>query len=159
MQHNSATFAQVKECISNISRATGTTTNGLEVDTRGFQEALVILTAGTVAATSTLDVKMQDSPDGTTGWADVTSATFVQVTPSNDEAIFVGRIKLNSYTAGTPGKFRPWIRPVGVAGGSGASIYGVTVLLLNYAQATSYDAVLANVGGTATARSLSFNFD
>ena len=159
MQHNSATFMQVKESIFTTSRATGTTTNGLEVDTRGFQEALVILTASTVAATSTLDVKMQDSADGSTGWADVASATFVQVTPSNDEAIFVGRVKLNSYTAGTPGKFRAWLRPVGVTAGTGASVYGVTVILLNYGQAASFDAVVANVAGTATARTLSFNFD
>ena len=159
MQHNSATFLQVKESILTTSRATGSTTNGLEVDTRGFQEALVILTASTVAASSTLDVKMQDSADGSSGWTDVASATFVQVTPSNDEAIFVGRIKLNSYTLGTPGKFRSWLRPVGVTAGTGASVYGVTVILLGYAQAASYDPIVANVAGTATARALSFNFD
>ena len=158
MQLNSATNIQIKESIFVTSRATGTTTNGLSIDTRGFQEALVILSAGTVAASSTLDVKIQDSSDDT-NWNDVTSATFVQVVPANDEAVFVGRIKFNTYTAGTPGKVARYIRPVGVTGGSGASVYGVSIILLNSGQATAYDAVVANVGGTATARTLSFNFD
>ena len=159
MQHNSATSVQVKEVIQTLSRATGTTTNSLEIDTRGFQEALIILNAGTVAATSTLDVKVQDTSTTGLGYADMTSTAFVQVTPSNDEQIFVGRIKFNSYTNGTADKAERFLRVVGVTGGSGASVYGVTVILLNYAHGTAFDAISAAVGGTATAASLAFNID
>jgi hypothetical protein len=58
-----------------------TTTNGSAVDVRSQKGiAPVILDSAAGTGTSpTLDVKIQDSADGSTSWADVTGATFTQV--------------------------------------------------------------------------------
>lgn len=59
-----------------------TTTNGSAVDVRaqkGIAAVLLDSAAGT-GTTPTLDVKIQDSADGSTGWADIAGAAFTQVT-------------------------------------------------------------------------------
>ena len=58
------------------------TVNGSAVDIldyEGFAAAILQSAAGT-GTTPTLDVKLQDSADGSTGWADITGAAFTQVT-------------------------------------------------------------------------------
>jgi len=56
--------------------------NGLAVDVRkiGMNIINAVLFVGDATALTSLDVKMQASPDGTTGWVDITGATFTQVT-------------------------------------------------------------------------------
>jgi hypothetical protein len=158
MQHNSATSVQVKEVIQTKSVSGGVTTNSLEVDTQGFQELLVIVSAGTFSATGTLDVKVQDTTTSGSGYADVTGAAFTQVTDATDEKIYVGRIKLNSFTNGTTDKVERYIRVVATQA-TAATIYGVTVILLNRSLPASYDAIVNATGGTATVGSLAFNID
>ena len=56
--------------------------NGSAIDLKGYTgQVLAILYAakGTGNANNTLDVKIQSSADGSTGWADVSGATFTQV--------------------------------------------------------------------------------
>lgn len=62
--------------------ALSVTTNGTGVDITQYQgKFAIILDSGAGAGgTTTLDVKIQDSADGSTGWADVSGATFTQVT-------------------------------------------------------------------------------
>lgn len=62
------------------------TITGSAVDTRGFVgNTKVTQDVGTVGGTSpTLDGKLQDSADGSTNWADISGATFTQVTASDD---------------------------------------------------------------------------
>ena len=73
------------------------TVNGAAVDCQNFDEAMIVLDVGTVAATGTLDVKIQESVDSAfTSPLDITGAVFVQVTPSNDVAVFVGSLKLEA---------------------------------------------------------------
>ena len=58
------------------------TTNGAAVDVQNFLGLVKIVldsTAGTGTA-PTLDIKLQDSADGTTGWTDISGAVFAQVT-------------------------------------------------------------------------------
>ena len=58
-----------------------TTTNGSAlnvVDFLGRIKVILDSAAGT-GTTPTLDVKLQDSPDGSTGWADIAGAVFAQV--------------------------------------------------------------------------------
>jgi hypothetical protein len=158
MQHNSATSVQVKEVIQTKSVSGGVATNSLEVDTLGFQELLVIVSAGTFTSTGTLDVKVQDSTTTGSGFGDVTGAAFTQITDATDEKIYVGRIKLNSFTNGTTDKVERYIRVVATQA-TAATIYGVTVVLLNRSLPASYDAIVNATGGASTAATLAFNID
>lgn len=69
------------------SNAKTATVTGAAVDIRDYTGSLkVIQDVGTVSGTTpTLDGKIQDSADGSTGWADVTGATFTQVTASDSQ--------------------------------------------------------------------------
>jgi len=59
---------------------------GLTIDRLGFDDALFVLSTGAVDGTSpTLDVKIQESDDGST-WSDVSGATFTQITAANQLA-------------------------------------------------------------------------
>lgn len=58
------------------------TINGLTIDRLGFEDAALIVSVGAVTGTptgQTIDVKVQDSTDGTT-WADVAGLTVEQIT-------------------------------------------------------------------------------
>jgi hypothetical protein len=101
-----------------------------EIDTTGFAEAVVIFDAGTVGASGTVDVIVRDC--ATTGgtYADLTGAAFTQVVAANDEAVYVGRIRLNSATAGTTDKCERFIKIQATVGTASCDL-GVTVLLLN----------------------------
>lgn len=61
--------------------ARNSTANGSAVDVRARRGvgALVLDSAAGTGTTPTLDVKIQDSDDGSTGWADVSGAAFAQV--------------------------------------------------------------------------------
>lgn len=59
---------------------------GEAIDVNGY-DPLVILNVGTIEATGTLDVKIQESDDGTY-WVDWTGESFTQVTTATDNAIF-----------------------------------------------------------------------
>ncbi len=59
---------------------------GSAVDISG-NDAMVILESGTNGSGGTVDMKVQDSSNGTT-WADVASGSFTQVTTANDNATY-----------------------------------------------------------------------
>lgn len=85
-------FDDVKPVQSVRAQSVSGTVNGTGVDTAGFDEALAIFDCGTITASGTLDVKIQESDNNST-FTDVSGAAFSQKTPSNDEAIYSGRIK------------------------------------------------------------------
>ena len=60
-------------------------TNGVAVDTAavGTNFLSALLSVGAVNTLTSLDVKIQASPDGSTGWVDISGATFTQVTAAN----------------------------------------------------------------------------
>lgn len=102
-------------------QSSSTTVNGTAVDTAGYDEAVIVLDCGTTAATGTLDVKVQESDTSGGTYTDITGAAFAQVTPTNDDAIYVGTIRLE-------GARKQFIRVVGVAA-TAASIYGASIHL------------------------------
>jgi hypothetical protein len=57
------------------------TANGASVDVRDLSgvAAIVLDSAAGTGTTPTLAIAIQDSPDGTTGWAAIPGATFTQV--------------------------------------------------------------------------------
>ena len=66
--------------------ASTSTITGAAVDLLGYQgKVKVTQDVGAVSGTTpTLNGKIQDSADGSTGWADVTGATFTEVTASTN---------------------------------------------------------------------------
>lgn len=126
MQMDFRSHGKVVQSIKAANYSTGTT-NGSSADTNGFAEAVVILNVGT-GTTGTLDVKIQDSSDNST-FADLTGATFTQVSgTTGDETTYVARIRLSSYTAGTPDKAERYLRAVGVVA-TAAVPYSVDIVL------------------------------
>lgn len=109
---------------------TAATHTSAEIDTAGFAEAVIIFDAGTVGASGTVDVTVTDCDTAGGTFAAVTGAAFTQVVAANDEAVYVGRIRLNSATAGTPDKCNRFIKVQAVVGTATCDL-GVTVLLLN----------------------------
>ncbi len=97
------------------------TANGVAVDTTGFDEAMVILDAGTVGASGTVNAKVQESDTSGGTYTDITGAAFTQITASNDDAIYVGRLKLG------PGR-KAFIRAVAVVGTAACDL-GMSVVL------------------------------
>lgn len=85
------------------------TINGADIDTRNFDTMLVNLDIGTILATGTLDVKLQESSvGGGSGYTDIVGAVFPQRLSTTDEAVIVARIKCKN--------FKRFIRAVGVVG-------------------------------------------
>lgn len=96
--------------LSNVAARTSTVT-GAWVDVREYEGDIVITQdVGTVSGTTpTLDGKIQDASDGSgTGAADVTGATFTQVTTADN----VQKITIPA------GSVQGWIRYVGTIAGT-----------------------------------------
>jgi hypothetical protein len=73
------------------AHATGNV-EGDAVDCAGIEEVLVVLDAGIVGGT--VNVHVEESANGSTGWADITGAAFTEVDSDNDDAVYQGRIKI-----------------------------------------------------------------
>lgn len=77
-------FAGGATCISlSASASQASTVTGSAVDLIDY-EGPVAITQNHGTGTGTLDGKIQDSADGSTGWADVSGATFSQSTTTAD---------------------------------------------------------------------------
>ena len=66
------------------------TVNGIGIDFLGYQEAIILLNAGTLS-TGTIDAKVQESDDNSS-FTDITGATFAQVSSSNHLQTFRAQI-------------------------------------------------------------------
>jgi hypothetical protein len=102
------------------SAALTETLTGAAVDVRDLEgPALVLQNAGAGGGdTPTLDGKLQDSPDGSGSWADLSGAAFTQV---EDEAS-LQKLVLN------PNSTRGYVRYVGTIGGTTPS-FAVGVII------------------------------
>jgi hypothetical protein len=78
-----------------VSMTTIVTANSPALDCKGMEQLACIVQAG-VSVSGTLDVVIEDSADGSTGWATVAGAVFTQLTATDAGAY--GTIKLNSGT-------------------------------------------------------------
>ena len=99
--------------VSAIAARTSTVTSSA-VDVRAYKGGLLVQQlVGVVSGTSpTLDGKLQSSADGSSGWADITGATFTQVTATDSfQAIGIdvrqtsGYIRFVGTIAGTSPSF------------------------------------------------------
>jgi len=112
--YNFAGAATVTSLSAPASQAS--TVTGAAVDVRQYDAPLAI-TQDHGAGTGTLDGKIQDSADGSTGWADVTGATFAQSTTGADVKVI----------ALDPQATRGYIRYVGTIV-TGPQIVGVSMV-------------------------------
>lgn len=67
---------------------------GVAIDTAGFKEVAVLCLSGTNGSGATADVKIQESANGSTGWADISGDAFTQITQANDGSAYSGRIRV-----------------------------------------------------------------
>lgn len=103
-----------------ISAANVATLTGAAVDVRDLEGPLLVAqSAGAGTGTDpTLDGKLQDSADGSTGWADIAGATFAQVLEEDS----LQKFALN------PNGTRGYVRYVGTITGVTPS-FALTVLI------------------------------
>jgi hypothetical protein len=89
----------------------GASANGSAVDILEYegQAAAILQSAAGTGTNPTLDVKLEDSADGATGWADIAGTAFTQVT---DAAASAEIIKFNASDV------RQYIRAVATIGGT-----------------------------------------
>lgn len=74
----------IKSVVGLIPVDLTTTTNGIAIDTNGFDDAQAVLDTGARTGTSpTLNVKIQESTDGSTGWTDISGAVFAEITAAD----------------------------------------------------------------------------
>lgn len=116
MRVDSVTTEELLPCAVRTATATGSA-----VLIREYTQMVgVTLMSAIATAGDTLDVTIEDSADGSTGWAAVSGAAFTQVTASADatETIFVDSDATKAY-----------VRAVGtIAGNGGESIaFGVAL--------------------------------
>lgn len=76
-----------------VTLGTGTQVSSA-IDTLGYREAIFVLYAGTLS-TGTTDVTITECDTSGGSYAAITGAAFTQVTSSNDNALYVGRINLD----------------------------------------------------------------
>lgn len=112
----------IKSLFAIRPQAATATVTGAGVDTLGYNDASCTLEVGTVSGTTpTLNVKLQDSATSGGTYADITGATFTQVTASDkSQTIRVGGLGIDK---------KRFIRAVATIGGTTPS-FGVAVNLL-----------------------------
>ena len=79
--------------VSPQSIAQAASVDGASVDTNGFDEARVVGFMGAIPTGLVSTLKVQESADGSTGWADVTGASMA-FADTEDDTIKTGRVKL-----------------------------------------------------------------
>lgn len=70
-------IAKVIKCVEPDAYGAGAV-NGPAIDCRQFGQLLIALMLGTMGTNATIDCKVQESADGSTGWTDVSGAAFTQ---------------------------------------------------------------------------------
>lgn len=87
-------FLKVFKSISAQAIASATTVDGSSVDTTGYDEAIVVVDAGTfTGASPSAAVIVEDSADDST-FAAITGAAFTAITTANDVAVYVGVVRI-----------------------------------------------------------------
>lgn len=117
------TFAKAVPAIAPATVTANPTAIAVDTAT-GFTHALVIIQAGTFGASATMDFKLQASTAVGSGYADITGATFTQITASNDESCYIGAVRLD-------GRHARYLKVIGTYGGSGNAVVSSEVVFIN----------------------------
>ncbi len=88
MNLNPATFQQETWAHKPDAWATGAA-NSAAIDTQKFRQAAFYVNLADKGAAGTLDYKIQESDDGSTGWTDVSGAAITQLTANGTARVSV----------------------------------------------------------------------
>jgi len=96
------------------------TFQGDGIDTKGVKELMFIVDAGVALATSTNNIKFQNSDDDGVGdaYADIPGATVAEITDANDQTVYIVRVRVE-------GLAKRWIRPFSTVAVANAE-FGIT---------------------------------
>lgn len=103
----------------------------------GALHALIVVNCATFNGDETLDLKVQSSDTLGSGYADIAGAAFAQISTANDNAVYVGVVRIHS-NAG-------FLRLVGTQAGTGNCVYSATILFSTLQYAEEGDAFSFNV--------------
>jgi hypothetical protein len=124
-QHDIGAEVKAVTGINPVDQAAGTV-NGGSIDRSGFLSCVLHLACGAASGAptaQTVDAKLQESADGSTGWSDITGAAVTQLTADNTES----QVDVD---LGTVKKFIRAVVTVGFTGGTSPSIpVAATVVL------------------------------
>ncbi len=81
--------------IVHVSGGDAVTKTSLGLDCKGMEQVNIVLHTGTMIATATLNVKIEESDDNSI-WSDLTNAVFAEKVAADDDKIFYGKIKVNT---------------------------------------------------------------
>lgn len=81
-RNNLAQVQTVLSLLANGSKANTAAATGAALDLNDYEGEVAVIQDVAAGGTGSIDGKLQDSADGSTGWADITGATFTQVTTS-----------------------------------------------------------------------------
>lgn len=85
--------------------------NSAAIDVSEFRQISVHTRVGTLGSSSTIDTKVQDSLDGSTGWTDIAGAAITQITAADTS----GRIRVKAEQLRDGAKFIRIVQEVLVA--------------------------------------------
>jgi len=68
--------------------------NGTGIDCKGYDEALILLSLGTIPSNGEVDVHIEESDALGSGYADITGAMFAQKVAGTGGLTYVGRLNL-----------------------------------------------------------------
>ncbi len=96
MRLDALTYSEIAPTATRTTTLTGA---AFDIHDYDGKYAFTLTSEAGTGTTPTLDGKIQDSADGSTGWADVSGATFTQVTDGADatETIFVDTDGVKAY--------------------------------------------------------------
>lgn len=95
MKYVGSQFMKVVTGITAVSTTGTVTTSDTGIDTKGFDQALVIFNCGTIAATGDVTVTVEEAgTNAAASFATITGASFGEKTASSDLALYVGNIDL-----------------------------------------------------------------
>lgn len=116
------------------------TVNGAAIDTAGFDAISFEVLTGVIDAAITVDFKVQESDDGSTGWADIAGAAITQLTGADDNQNPTIDLRLGGRAAGTRKRY---LRGVLTVAGTGTALCAVGADL-----AAPHDAPVTNSPAT-----------
>lgn len=115
--HDNFTSVEVAPVLRRTSTLTG---SAIDIkDYVGKMKFILASAAAAAGSSPTLDVKLQDSADGSSGWADISGATFTQVTDAADATEEIG-VNIDGV--------KRYIRAVGTIGGTSTPTFDFGVI-------------------------------
>ena len=79
------------------AHSAGTIISPAAIDTKGFDEALIVINAGVFSATGDATITVTECDTSGGSYAAITGAAFTVITVANDQTIYVGRLQCKNW--------------------------------------------------------------